>query len=328
MAPRPGLLRVFFDALVAALAAFALLNRGLAVWHPALDANWLWLGWATGPFGALLLVAFGVAVLGWPLWRERRPHALAARLVVALVATGCLVDAIGYYRALAAGHITTAIPIPLSLVSAALLAGWSWRPPRVFGGWRRFGPALALAAPTWVALLVGSLAITDYARPADAIVVFGAAVWSDGRPSDALADRTHTAIRLYQRGLAPVLVFSGGHGPDAPISEPEAMRRMAEAAGVPAGAIMLDEAGLNTAATVANTVGLARSHGWRAVMMVSHDYHCARIKLASARRGLIAYTVPAVEPEPLAKKVWYVAREIAAWTWYWIHPQKTVEAAR
>lgn len=325
MAPRLTLLRVLFDALVAALAGFALLNRALALWHPALDANWLWLGWATGPLGALLLVAFGVAVLGWPRWREQRSSALAARLVVALVASGCLVDAIGYYRALAAGHITTPIPIPLSLLSAALLAGWATRPPRASAGWRRLVPALALAATTWVALLVGSLALTDYARPADAIVVFGAAVWSDGRPSDALADRTHTAIRLYQRGLAPVLVFSGGHGPSAPISEPEAMRRMAEAAGVPSGAIMLDDAGLNTAATVANTARLARSHGWRAVMMVSHDYHCARIKLASARRGLIAYTVPAVEPEPLALKAWYVAREIAAWTWYWIHPQKTVE---
>lgn len=325
-APRAGSIRVLFDALVAVLAAFALLNRALGWWHPALDANWLWLGWASGPWGAVLLVVFGVAVLGWPRWRGGRARATTARGVVALVAVGCAVDTAGFYRVLAAGLIESEVAVPLSLISALMLAGWALRPPQWRAGWRMV-PAVVLAGGIWVALLVGSLAVTNYARPADAIVVFGAAVWADGRPSDALADRTHTAIRLYQRGLAPVLVFSGGHGPGAPISEPEAMRRMAAAAGVPADAIVLDEAGLNTAATVANTAAMAQMRGWRAVMMVSHDYHCARIKLASARQGLVAYTVPAVEPQVLAKKVWFVARELVAWAWYWVHPAKTIAAS-
>lgn len=324
--PRTGSIRLLFDALVAVLAAFALLNRALGWWHPALDANWLWLGWASGPWGAVLLVVFGVAVLGWSRWRSERALATAARAVVALAAAGCAVDAVGFYRVLAAGLIESAVPVPLSLISALMLGGWALRPPQKQAGWR-WVPAGALAGAIWVALLVGSLAMTNYARPADAIVVFGAAVWADGRPSDALADRTHTAIRLYQRGLAPVLVFSGGHGPGAPISEPEAMRRMAAAAGVPADAIVLDEAGLNTAATVANTAAMARARGWQAVMMVSHDYHCARIKLASARQGLVAYTVPAVEPQPLAKKAWFVARELVAFAWYWVHPAKTIAAS-
>lgn len=315
-----GVIRTALDALVAALAVFALLNHALAVWHPAMNVNWLWLGWADGAWGAALVGAFGVAVLGWTRWRGTPVFGPAARLVVAVVAVGCAIDTVGYYRVLAAGHIDSVLPVPLSLLSALLLAGWAWRPPEARPRWPLWIVSLALAGGTWVALLVASLAVTDYARPADAIVVFGAAVWSDGTPSDALADRTRTGIRLYQRGLAPVLVMSGGLGPGDPISEPQAMRRMAADAGVPADAIVLDEAGLNTAATIRNVAALARARGWRAVMMVSHDYHCARIKLASARRGLIAYTVPAHEPHPLAAKLYYVARELAAWTWYWLDP--------
>lgn len=327
--PMDHRLRRLRDALVRVIAAFGLLNLALALIHPDLDANWLWLGWAgAGVPGALLVSAFALAVLGWRRWSAGRA-APAARAVVALVALGCAVDAVGYFRVLAAGRIDTALPIPLSLLCAALLAWWVARPPAgAPSGWIGRIAAHGLAVGLWIGGLVGSLAVTDYARPADAIVVFGAAVWSDGRPSDALRDRTETALALYRRGLAPVLVFSGGHGPGAPISEPEAMRQMALAAGVPASAIVLDETGLNTAATVAAVAELARARGWQRVMMVSHDYHCARIKLACARQGLAAYTVPAVEPLPLAGKPYYVFRELVAMAWYWIHPHKTVREAR
>src|SRR5205823_1865729 len=42
---------------------------------------------------------------------------------------------------------------------------------------------------------------TDYRRPADAIVVFGAKAYADGTPSWALADRVRTGVELYQKGF-------------------------------------------------------------------------------------------------------------------------------
>lgn len=317
-------LRPLLDAFVRIVAVFGLLNLALALVHPALDANWLWLGLAADArAGAAAVSLFAAAVLGWQRWRGRAR--VIARVVVGLIALACLVDAVGYYRVLADGHIHSGLPIPLSLVCALAFAAWAIRPPAsARQGW----PARLLwhgvAAALWVGGLVGSIAVTDYARPADVIVVFGAGVWSDGRPSDALRDRTRTALDLYRRGLAPTLLFSGGHGAHAPHSEPEAMRRMAQADGVPAEAIVLDETGLNTAATVAAVAALAPERGWRRVLMVSHDYHLARIKLACVRRGLTAYTVPAIEPLPLAGKPYYVFRELAAMAWYWVHPLKTV----
>lgn len=318
------MLRTLGDALVRVIAAFGLANLVLGVVHPALNANWLWLGLAAdGVIGAAVVTLFAGAILGWRVWRGA--SAVVARAIVAAVAVACIVDAVGYYRVLLDGTIQTAVPLPMSLVCAAAIAAWAIRPPApATGGRMRRLITHAAAAGLWIGGLVGSVAVTDYARPADAIVVFGAAVWADGRPSDALRDRTHTALNLYRRGLAPTLVFSGGKSPTAPVSEPEAMQRMALDDGVPLDAIVLDETGVNTAATVAAAASMARARGWGRVLMVSHDYHLARIKLACARQGLRAYTVPAVEPLPLAGKPYYVARELAAMAWYWVHPLKTV----
>jgi uncharacterized SAM-binding protein YcdF (DUF218 family) len=111
-------------------------------------------------------------------------------------------------------------------------------------------------------------------------------VHADGTPSGSLVDRTVTACDLWNRGVARVIVLSGGRGADAPISEPEAMRAIARAQGVPDGALILDEAGATTAATVRNAAALAKARGWTRIAAVSHDYHGARIRLLCARAGL------------------------------------------
>ena len=143
--------------------------------------------------------------------------------------------------------------------------------------------------------------------------MFGAKVCADGRPSLALSDRTRTACRLYQQGLVDYLVFSGGRDPRAPISEPEAMRRLARRMDIPDEAIILDEGGIDTMASVAAARVLARRMGWPSVLMVSHDYHLSRIKLLSYRSGLAAYTVPAEETRMLTRKPYFVGRELLAW---------------
>ena len=121
-----------------------------------------------------------------------------------------------FYVLVARGTVRTSFPVPFSaLVCLAFLL------PLVAILRGQPGPAglkgLALAAVT-VAVCMAAFPLaqmvcfgkTDYRRPADAIVVFGARVYNDGRPSDALADRTRTGCRLYLDGLAGQVVFSGG----------------------------------------------------------------------------------------------------------------------
>ena len=58
----------------------------------------------------------------------------------------------------------------------------------------------------------------DEARPADTLVVFGAAQY-DGRPSPIFKARLDHAFELYQRRVAPYVIVTGGYGDDPQFSE-------------------------------------------------------------------------------------------------------------
>ncbi len=80
---------------------------------------------------------------------------------------------------------------------------------------------------------------------ADAIVVLGALVYSDGEPSPILQDRLDNAIALYKAGAAPKLIMSGDHG-TTDYDEVQGMKRYAMDRGVPADDIFCDHAGFST----------------------------------------------------------------------------------
>ncbi len=73
----------------------------------------------------------------------------------------------------------------------------------------------------------------DEQRPADAIVVMGAAQY-DGRPSPIFAARLDHAVSLYLAGVAPVLVVTGGKADGDRTTEAASARAYAIARGVPA----------------------------------------------------------------------------------------------
>ncbi len=157
---------------------------------------------------------------------------------------------------------------------------------------------------------------TDYRRPADAVVVFGARAYKDGRLSDALQDRIRTACELYRAGLAKRLVLSGGPG-DGPVTEAEAMRNYALSHGVRAEDIFIDNQGVNTEATVRNTAPLFQQWHAKRVLAVSHFYHLPRVKLAYQRAGVEVCTVPARQGRLLGQIPFNMAREVAAfWDYY------------
>src|SRR3989454_2954594 len=91
----------------------------------------------------------------------------------------------------------------------------------------------------WAAVVV-AVALTgahDEARSADAIAVLGAAQYN-GRPSPVFRARLDHAAALYQRGLAPVVLVTGGVGSGDTVSESEVGRRYLLKAGLPEGAVV------------------------------------------------------------------------------------------
>ncbi|HEV3402375.1 MAG TPA: YdcF family protein, partial [Acidimicrobiales bacterium] len=72
----------------------------------------------------------------------------------------------------------------------------------------------------------------DEARPAEAIVVLGAAQFN-GKPSAVLRARLDHALSLYRRNLAPVIVVTGGGQPGDRFTEATASANYLLERGVP-----------------------------------------------------------------------------------------------
>src|SRR5207247_337333 len=99
---------------------------------------------------------------------------------------------------------------------------------------------------------------TDERRRADAIVVLGAAHYEE-TPSAVFAARLDHAIALWHDGIAPYLVMTGGRAPGDVLSESEAARMYAIGRGVPADAILSEDQGRDTKASVAGVAAVLRA---------------------------------------------------------------------
>ncbi|MCU0620723.1 MAG: YdcF family protein [Gemmatimonadales bacterium] len=131
----------------------------------------------------------------------------------------------------------------------------------------------------------------DERRPADAIVVLGAAQYN-GRPSPVLQARLDHALRLYRDRLAPLVVVTGGTAPGDRMSEAEVGKRYLEAHGVPARRIAVRPLGHSTAASMQDVAAWAREAGADTLLFVSDPFHLARLRLEARRVGLAALVSP------------------------------------
>jgi len=311
------------------LGGFSLLNMLGGFFAPGFDANlwWIDLRWFPAPVADSFLLISSVCLL---VYAVQPPRVAGGRVCIAgvagVLATATFMNAIGFYALLFQGHVASRLPIPLSLLLTAGLTLICIGAARNARNSPQSQPVLSFllgpVAVSAICLFLFPLAQmfcfgkTDYERPADIAVVFGARVYADGRPSDALADRVRTACRLYQQGEVNKLLFSGGPG-DGATPETLAMKQMAVQLGVRPEDILVDDKGLNTLATVRNTERMFSQLKPRRILAVSHFYHLPRIKLAYQRAGFEVYTVPAKESYLLRQMPYNMAREIAAlWVYY------------
>src|SRR6266540_6730089 len=79
----------------------------------------------------------------------------------------------------------------------------------------------------------------DQARPAESIVVLGAAQY-DGHPSPVLRARLDHAVDLWNHHMAHIVVLTGGRGPGDTTSEAAVGRSYVKRHGVPEAAILLE----------------------------------------------------------------------------------------
>lgn len=150
------------------------------------------------------------------------------------------------------------------------------------------GLGAALACTVVAIVRQGSL---DESRPADAIVVLGAAQYN-GVPSAVFAARLQHAVELYQQGIAGVFVVTGGKLPGDRYTEAETARAYALAHGVPKSAILAENNGRNTLQSIAAVGAILRSHHLTSAVFVSDRTHMLRVLRMATDQGLVAWGSP------------------------------------
>lgn len=137
----------------------------------------------------------------------------------------------------------------------------------------------------------------DEAAPVEAIVVLGAAQY-DGRPSPQLAARLDHVVTLWDRGLAPRVVVTGGKQPGDRFTEAEASRNYLVARGVPEAAILSEDTSHNTYDSLAAVADVLEAladqpgEGEWSVLLVTDPFHAARAEMIADEVGLAPRSSP------------------------------------
>lgn len=183
-------------------------------------------------------------------------------------------------------------------------------------GRRRVRPgALALVAVVVYVVItflqVFAAAHRDEARPAQAIVVLGAAQYN-GRPSPVLEGRLRHVVDLYDQGIAPLVVVTGGGAEGDRHTEAGASAAYLHARGVPGAAVERETTGATSYESLASTARFLRQRGVTDVVLVSDPFHAFRIGQIAQEVGLDAVVSPTADSAFSGPRHWrHLLRETA-----------------
>lgn len=174
-------------------------------------------------------------------------------------------------------------------------------------------------------LLVGILCLwiyeegsRDEATKADAIVVLGAAQW-DGQPSPVLKARLDHAISLYNKGLAPSMILTGGVGEGEQLSEAEVSKNYVLKRSIPDFSILMEQRGHTSLQSIKAAKQIMDERGMESAILVSDPFHMLRILRMAKDCGIQAYGSP-TRTSPISKNRWaefkYVVRECVFYLTY------------
>jgi len=152
---------------------------------------------------------------------------------------------------------------------------------------------------------IGAQSAQDEARPADVIVVMGAAEYR-GHPSPVLKLRLEHAVELYKQGLAPYIMTTGGPGGDPSFTEGDVGRSYLIDRGVPAEAVIVENEGESTVYSLSAASEIFRRMGLRSCIIVSDGYHIFRSKRILQQQGFTVYGSPREQGDIREAKQWWL----------------------
>jgi len=198
-------------------------------------------------------------------------------------------------------------------------------PPSAKRGRRWFWIVAAIVVPVFAYLLTICASIERAAseqqlHSAYAIVVFGAAEYS-GRPSPVYRARLDHAFDLFESGIAPVVITTGGAAADPSFSEGGVGHDYLMHRGVPDVDLIAETQGSDTAQSAARVAVIMRANHMRSCVAVSDAYHVFRIRQLLQHEGVQVYVAPRPDSRPhsLSQRAEAVLREAVSYALWRIH---------
>ena len=151
-------------------------------------------------------------------------------------------------------------------------------------------------------------------KKADVIAVFGAAEYA-GRPSPVYKARLDHGYELFQKGMAPVVITTGGAAQDPDFSEGGVGRDYLLRRGIPEQALIAETQGSDTAQSASRVANIMRANGMHSCIAVSDAYHVFRIRALLEHEGVRVELAPRPEsrPHPLWERFVAVMREATSY---------------
>jgi uncharacterized SAM-binding protein YcdF (DUF218 family) len=178
---------------------------------------------------------------------------------------------------------------------------WPFRLPRVFSLWwwmRRIAFVVVSLYLISAFITVNAASSNDDRRPAQAIVVLGAAQYN-GRPSPVLKARLDHAFRLFEAKVAPLIIVTGGRQAGDRTTEAAAGAEYLIGRGVPDAKIRREVQGKDSYESLAAARRFLSREGVSEVVIVTDGYHAARATETAREVGLSAHSSPVPKTAPL-----------------------------
>ncbi len=181
---------------------------------------------------------------------------------------------------------------------------------------------LLIVLLVWMVVLIGlSLRVytfgnQDNAQPSDVIIVLGSGLRRNGSAGDALIRRAIWSARLYEEGIAPAIICTGGIGRRQTRSEASACRELLIERGVPDSAIYMEGQSASTEENAIYAQAIMQTNGWQTAVIVTDSFHILRASWIFNGVGIEHVTSPV--PRTWMRTFWYLrffTREIIALHW-------------
>ena len=176
---------------------------------------------------------------------------------------------------------------------------------------------ILIVLPLYAVATTWNSAHNPLIRQGDVIVVLGASQL-DGRPGKVLEARLTEAQRIYDDGLAPLIITVGAGAPGDRTTEAASGKIWLNSRGIKSSSLISLEVGRDTWVSTQNYVKVMKSKKLKDVIIVTDPFHCRRAMTMANDLGVVASCSPAkTGPNTVEKSSFrYLFRETGAYLAY------------